>query len=128
MCSVLRPFRLTSNLLYYPVGFCPYVPRKPIVVDLSLSYQESGISSVKARNTNHFDILKAKIGNTPIARARVAPFRKDVLMKSGKMVGGGDKSRKTKLLQKQKRGKARAKTVGRVSISQEAFWSVLQRQ
>eukprot|EP01084_Bolivina_argentea_P164196 285492_1 len=73
-------------------------------------------------------ILQAKINNTSIARARIAPFRKDVLMKSGKMVGGGDKSRKTKLLQKQKRGKARAKTVGRVSISQEAFWSVLQRQ
>lgn len=51
--------------------------------------------------------------------------RKDVLMKSGKLVGGGDSSRKKKLLDKQKKGKARAKTVGRVQLSQEAFWAVL---
>ncbi|CAM9750119.1 unnamed protein product, partial [Choristocarpus tenellus] len=50
---------------------------------------------------------------------------KDVLTKSGKTVGGGDASRKKKLLEKQKKGKLRAKTVGRVQLSQEAFWSVL---
>lgn len=48
-----------------------------------------------------------------------------MLMKSGKLVGGGDSSRKKKLLDKQKKGKARAKTVGRVQLSQEAFWAVL---
>lgn len=52
-------------------------------------------------------------------------FRKDVLTKSGKTVGGGDPTRKKKLLEKQKKGKARAKTVGRVQLSQEAFWAVL---
>jgi GTP-binding protein LepA len=42
-------------------------------------------------------------------------------------VGGGDFTRKQKLLNKQKEGKKRAKMVGKVEISQEAFFSVLQR-
>lgn len=43
------------------------------------------------------------------------------------MVGGGDVSRKKKLLEKQKEGKKRARMVGKVEVSQEAFWTVLQR-
>jgi GTP-binding protein LepA len=59
------------------------------------------------------------------ARERIAPFRKNVLMKSGKMVGGGDVTRKQKLLQKQKAGKARMKTVAKVPLSQKAFWAAM---
>lgn len=70
-------------------------------------------------------IIQAKLHSKSIARERVAPFRKDVLTKSGKTVGGGDISRKKKLLEKQKEGKARQKTVGNVSLSQDAFWAVL---
>tara|TARA_B110000090_G_C13013886_1_gene305296 strand:+ start:187 stop:384 length:198 start_codon:yes stop_codon:yes gene_type:complete len=62
-----------------------------------------------------------------LARARIAPYRKDVLTKGGKTVGGGDITRKKKLLEKQKAGKKRAKMVGKVEISQDAFWSVLQK-
>ena len=61
------------------------------------------------------------------AKERIAPYRKDVLTKGGKTVGGGDVTRKKKLLEKQKKGKKRMKTVGRVELSQEAFHSVLQR-
>ncbi len=72
-------------------------------------------------------VLQAKIGAKVLARERIAPYRKDVLTKGGKTVGGGDITRKKKLLEKQKAGKKRAKMVGKVEISQEAFWSVLQK-
>ena len=62
-----------------------------------------------------------------IAKERLAPYRKDVLARSGKTVGGGDITRKKKLLEKQKEGKKRAKMVGKVEIGQDAFWTVLQR-
>ncbi|CAN0313512.1 unnamed protein product, partial [Laminaria digitata] len=70
-------------------------------------------------------VVHAKMGARPFAKERIPPYRKDVLTKSGKTVGGGDPTRKKKLLEKQKKGKARAKTVGRVQLSQEAFWAVL---
>lgn len=72
-------------------------------------------------------VIQAKIGVKILARERLAPYRKDVLVKSGKMVGGGDITRKKKLLDKQKEGKKRAKMVGKVEIGQEAFWAILQR-
>ncbi len=56
-----------------------------------------------------------------IASSRIAPFRKDVLVKSGKVLGTGDISRKKKLLEKQKEGKKKMKMVGKVEIPKEAF-------
>jgi GTP-binding protein LepA len=63
------------------------------------------------------------------AKERIAPYRKNVLVTGGsKAVGGGDVSRKKKLLEKQKAGKKRMKTVGQVELSQEAFHTVLSRE
>jgi elongation factor 4 len=62
--------------------------------------------------TNFEIIIQARMGHkTFVARERLAPYRKDVLIKSGKTVGGGDITRKKKLLEKQKEGKKRMKMV-----------------
>src|SRR3989344_4059469 len=67
--------------------------------------------------------IQAAIGGKIIARENVAAYRKDV---TGYLYGG-DRSRKDKLLDKQKKGKKRMKQMGRVTLSQEAFLAVLKR-
>jgi elongation factor 4 len=72
--------------------------------------------------------IQAAIGSKIVAKERIPPFRKDVLIKSGKTVGGGDKSRKEKLLSKQREGKRRMKTVGNVELPQAAFLSIMSTE
>lgn len=65
--------------------------------------------------------IQAAIGSKIIARSTIKAYRKDVTSK----IHTGDPDRRAKLLDKQKRGKKRLKSVGTVEVPQEAFMSVL---
>ncbi|MDR0898857.1 MAG: translation elongation factor 4 [Lactobacillaceae bacterium] len=71
----------------------------------------------------NFEIpVQAAIGNKILARTNIKAYRKDVTAR----IHTGDPDRRAKLLDKQKRGKERMKSVGTVSVPQEAFMAVLR--
>ncbi len=67
-------------------------------------------------------IIQAAIGTKILARVEISPYRKDVLAK----MSGGDRTRKDKLLEAQKKGKSRMINVSKVEIPQKALLSMLQ--
>jgi len=71
--------------------------------------------------------IQARFKGKIIASERIAPYRKDVLMKGSKLVGAGDVGRKKKLLEKQKKGKKKMKMIGQVEIPKEAFLKLFNK-
>ncbi|HMR01027.1 MAG TPA: elongation factor 4, partial [Candidatus Gracilibacteria bacterium] len=67
--------------------------------------------------------IQAAIGGKIIARESLSALRKDVTAK----LYGGDRSRKDKLLKKQKKGKKRLKKIGKIDLPQDAFMAILKR-
>lgn len=66
-------------------------------------------------------IIQATINNVIVAREEIPPYRKDVLAK----MSGGDRTRKDKLLEAQKKGKKKMIQTGKVALSQQALFSMI---
>lgn len=103
-----------------PVDTLSYLVHRDKARDRALHYCDRLAKEIPR---HQFKIpVQGVIGGTVIARSTIAPFRKDVTAK----LYGGDVTRKKKLLEKQKKGKAKMKQFGSVNIPQKAFVSVLR--
>ena len=105
------------------VAFCRIVSRKR--VEEEARTQVERLKSIIPRQQFPFKIQGKALGRI-IASESVSAFRKDVLMHGSKVVGGGDVSRKKKLLEKQKKGKARMKENAKVNITQDVFLKMMR--
>ncbi|MFA6324746.1 MAG: translation elongation factor 4 [Candidatus Paceibacterota bacterium] len=105
------------------VAFCRIVSRRR--VEEEAHNQVDRLKKVIPRHQFAFKI-QGKALSRIIASETVSAFRKDVLMHGSKVVGGGDVSRKKKLLEKQKKGKARMKENAKVNITQDVFLKMMR--
>jgi len=105
------------------VAFCRIVSRKRVEEEARI--QVDRLKSIIPRQQFPFKIQGKALGRI-IASESVSAFRKDVLMHGSKVVGGGDVSRKKKLLEKQKKGKARMKENAKVNITQDVFLKMMR--
>jgi GTP-binding protein LepA len=116
----LRYERVKADKLDILLNGDPVEEFSEIVVE-SRAYEKSALLVKSLREIiprQQYEVrIQAKYKGKIIASERIAPFRKDVTKK----LYGGDRTRKDKLLDKQKEGKKKMKMVGRVEIPKEAF-------
>lgn len=105
------------------VAFCRVVSRRR--AEEEARDQVERLKKVIPRHQFAFKIQGKALGRI-IASESVSAYRKDVLMHGSKVVGGGDISRKKKLLEKQKKGKARQAENGKVNITQDVFLKMMR--
>jgi len=104
-------------------AFCRVVSRRK-VADEAKSQVEK-LKDIIPRQQFAFKIQGKALGRI-ISSESVSAFRKDVLMHGSKVVGGGDVSRKKKLLEKQKKGKKRMQSNAKINISHEVFLKMMR--
>ncbi len=84
------------------------------------------LQSILPRQQYEMKVQGVALGKI-LSSKTIKAFRKDVLMHGSKVVGGGDVSRKKKLLEKQKKGKARMKASAKVNIPHDVFLKMMRR-
>ena len=104
-------------------AFCRVVSRRR--VEEEAKSQVEKLHNIIPRQQFAFKIQAKALGRI-ISSEGVSAFRKDVLMHGSKVVGGGDVSRKKKLLEKQKRGKKRMQSDAKINISHEVFLKMMR--
>ncbi|MBK5215194.1 MAG: elongation factor 4 [Candidatus Pacebacteria bacterium] len=104
-------------------AFCRVVSRRK--VEEEAKQQVEKLKDIIPRQQFNFKIQGKALGRI-ISSESVSAFRKDVLMHGSKMVGGGDVSRKKKLLEKQKKGKKRMQSNAKINISHEVFLKMMR--
>ncbi|MEA3399368.1 MAG: translation elongation factor 4 [Patescibacteria group bacterium] len=107
------------------MAFCRIVSRKR--VEEEARDQVERLQKIIPRQQFAFKVQGKSLGRI-IASETVKAFRKDVLIKGSKVVGGGDVSRKKKLLEKQKKGKARMRENSKVNITQDIFLKMMKNK
>jgi GTP-binding protein LepA len=104
-------------------AFCRVVSRRK--VEDEAKSQVEKLKDIIPRQQFNFKIQGKSLGRI-ISSESVSAFRKDVLMHGSKVVGGGDVSRKKKLLEKQKKGKKRMQANAKINISHEVFLKMMR--
>ncbi len=105
------------------VAFCRVVARRRVEEEARTQVEK--LQKIIPRQQFAFNIQGKALGRI-IASESVSAFRKDVLMHGSKVVGGGDVSRKKKLLEKQKKGKKRMQSNAKINISHEVFLKMMR--
>ena len=104
-------------------AFSRVVSKKKVVEEAESAVEK--LHAILPRQQFEMKIQGVALGRI-ISSRTVKAFRKDVLMKGSKMVGGGDVSRKKKVLERQKRGKSKMRDRGRVNIPQDVFIKMMR--